>query len=111
YTFIDGIAWGMLSTLFLLVIWGDIGSNRTRPIYTATALTIGIASIYFKNIISSLGFRYDLSQAFPLTSIFLFLSVVITSFLLPETLPGKVIQSKELRDYIETAKKIREKYA
>lgn len=111
YTFIDGIAWGMLSTLFLLVIWGDIGSIRARPIYTATALTIGIASIYFKNIIPSLGFRYDLSQAFPLTSIFLFLSVVITSFLLPETLPEKVIQSKELRDYIETAKKIREKYA
>ncbi|MEM4657055.1 MAG: hypothetical protein QXX77_01375 [Candidatus Methanosuratincola sp.] len=111
YTFIDGIAWGILSTLFLLVIWGDVGSIRVRPIYSAAALTIGIASIYFKNIIPVLGFRYDLTQAFPLTSIFLFLSVVITSFILPETLPEKVIQSRELRDYIETAMKIREKYA
>ena len=111
YTFIDGIAWGILSTLFLLVIWGDVGSIRNRPVYLATALTIGIASIYFKNIIPFLGFNYDLTQAFPLTSIFLFLSVVITSFILPETLPEKVIQSKELRDYIETARKIREKYA
>jgi len=111
YTFIDGIAWGVLSTLFLLVIWGDVGSIRTRHIYSATALTIGIASIYFKNIIPVLGLRYDLTQTFPLTSIFLFLSMIITSFLLPETLPEKIIQSKELRDYIETAKKIREKYA
>ncbi len=111
YTFIDGVAWGVLSTLFLLVIWGDVGSIRARPVYAATALTIGIASIYFKNIIPLFGSLYDLTQAFPLTSIFLFLSVVITSFLLPETLPEKVIQSKELRDYIETAKKIREKYA
>ena len=110
YTFIDGVAWGLLSTLFLLVIWGDVGSKRARPLYTATALTIGVASIYFKNIIPLFGLRYDLNQAFPLTSIFLFLSVVITSFLLPETLPDKIIQSKELRDYIETAKKIREKY-
>lgn len=110
YTFIDGVAWGLLSTLFLLVIWGDVGSIRARPLYTATALTIGVASIYFKNIIPLFGLRYDLNQAFPLTSIFLFLSVVITSFLLPETLPDKIIQSKELRDYIETAKKIREKY-
>jgi len=111
YTFIDGIAWGILSALFLLVIWGDIGSIRARPIYAASALTIGIASIYFKNLVPALGLNYDLTQAFPLTSIFLFLSVVITAFILPETLPEKIMKSRELRDYIETAKKIREKFA
>lgn len=110
YTFIDGVAWGILTTVFLLVIWGDLARIETRPLYVSMALAIALLSIYFKNAIPIVGFRYDLTQAFPLTSIFLFLSVVITAFWLPEPLPEKVIQAKDLRDYIETAKKIREKY-
>jgi len=48
-------------------------------------------------------------QTFPLTSIFLFIAVIITLYL-PETLPDKVVQARDLQDYIERAKRIKEKY-
>ncbi|MDI9644211.1 MAG: hypothetical protein QFX35_03195 [Candidatus Verstraetearchaeota archaeon] len=110
YTFIDGVAWGIITTVFMFVLWGDAIKPGERHLFSAFSMIVALASIYFKNALSILGFRLDFTQTFPLTSIFLFLSVIITSFYLPETLPEKVIQSKELRNYIETAKKIKEKY-
>jgi F0F1-type ATP synthase membrane subunit b/b' len=51
-----------------------------------------------------------LSTAFSLASFFLFLAVVPLMYA-PETLSEKKIRDKELRDYLEKAKKTKEKYA
>jgi hypothetical protein len=50
-----------------------------------------------------------LSTAFSLASFFLFLAVVPLMYA-PETLPEKTLRERELKSYIEKAKKIKEKY-
>jgi len=109
YTFIDGIAWGILSVLFIMVLWGDIIRERERPIYISIAFSITIASLFFKNFLSLSGINLSIDQTFPSTSIFLFFAVILTLFL-PETLPDKIMHGKELKDYLEQAKKIKEKF-
>jgi len=46
---------------------------------------------------------------FSFAAFFLFLAVIPLMYA-PETLPEKLIRQKELRRYVEKAKKIREKY-
>lgn len=109
YTFIDGIAWGILSVLFIMVLWGDIIREKERPLYISIAFSIAIASLFFKNFLSLSGIYFSIDQTFPSTSIFLFFAVILTLFL-PETLPDKIMHGKELKDYLEQAKKIKEKF-
>ncbi len=109
YMFLDGIAWGILTTLFTLVIWGDLATPTSRPKYLAMSLGIATSMIFLKNILQVIDMPMPPEQTFPLTSIFLFLAVIITLYL-PETLPDKVIQARDLQDYIERAKRIKEKY-
>ncbi len=109
FTFIDGIAWGILTTLFTLVIWGDLATPASRPKYLAVSLGIAISMFFLKNAFQLLNLQLPPEQTFPLTSIFLFIAVIITLYL-PETLPDKVVQARELQDYIERAKRIKEKY-
>ncbi len=108
-SFLDGIAWGILTTMFTLVIWGDLANPKSRPKYLAASLGIATALIFIKNILQVANIPLPPEQTFPLTSIFLFIAVIITLFL-PETLPDKVVQARELQDYIEQAKRIKEKY-
>lgn len=108
-SFLDGIAWGILTTMFTLVIWGDLAHPKNRPKYLAASLGIAVGMIFIKNILQVANIPLPPEQTFPLTSIFLFIAVIITLFL-PETLPDKVVQARELQDYIDQAKKIKEKY-
>jgi len=109
YTFIDGIAWGILTTLFTLVIWGDLANPITRPKYLAISLGITTSLFFIMNLLQVTNLQLPPEQTFPLTSIFLFIAVIITLYL-PETLPDKVVQARDLQDYIERAKRIKEKY-
>jgi hypothetical protein len=109
---LDGIAWGMLTVLFLLMLWGDICKPSKRTIWMAASLSIAILTypgvIVAPHILSLLG-SISQSDLFPITSFFLFIAVVIILYL-PETLPEKIIQKKELEDYIHMAKKVKAKY-
>jgi F0F1-type ATP synthase membrane subunit b/b' len=51
-----------------------------------------------------------LGTTFSLAAFFLFLAVVPLMYA-PETLPEKKVRERELRDYLEKAKKTKEKYA
>ncbi len=109
YTFIDGIAWGILTTLFTLIIWGDLATSVSRPKYLAISLGIATTMFFLTNTLQATNLQLPPEQTFPLTSIFLFIAVIITLYL-PETLPDKVVQARDLQDYIERAKRIKEKY-
>jgi len=101
----DGIAWGIFTVAFGLVIWGDMANHQQAEkfyglgsIPTPLALlAAGLASPWLKTL--------DASKAFPLASFFLFLAV-IPIFFAPELLPEKVVKERELRKYVEEAKKI-----
>jgi len=112
-TVLDGIAWGILTILLLLILWGDICKPTSRGTWIAASLSIAFSSVILLPIMPSLlkglpfGLRFE--QIFPLTSIFLFVAVVII-LSLPETIPDRFLQKKELEDYIQQVKKVSEKY-
>ena len=110
---IDGIAWGVFYVTFVLVLWGDLSSpNTIRERYFA----LGSIPFFLAEFLGKVIYPFaqgvpkeNIYAAFPLASFFLFLAVLPLMYA-PETLPEKKIRERELKDYIEKAKKIREKH-
>ena len=110
YSMIDGIAWGMFIVMFVLVLWGDLSSTDTR--FGEKYYAIGSIPFFFADLVSFVlapYLRFPISAAFSIASFFLFLAVIPLIFA-SETLPEKKIRERELKKYIEKAKKIKEKY-
>ncbi len=109
YVIFDGVSWGMFSVVFFMVLWGDIAGNSSKEKYYALGglpyLLAGFLSILVKPYIEII----NISTAFSLASFFLFLAVLPLMFA-PETLPEKRIKERELKGYVEKAKKTKEKY-
>ena len=110
---VDGIAWGIFYVMFVLVLWGDLSpSGSLREKYFA----VGSIPFFLAELVGKLvyPFAQEVSKetayaAFPLASFFLFLAVLPLMYA-PETLPEKKIKERELKKYIEKAKRIKEKY-
>jgi len=109
YTAFDGIAWGMFASVFFMTLWGDLAGDYEKEKYYVVGglpyLLAGFLSILVKPYVGVI----PLGTAFSLASFFLFLAVLPLMYA-PETLPEKKIRERELKDYIEKAKKIREKH-
>lgn len=110
YTFVDGVAWGIIFVIFWFTIWGDLAyKKRSEKYYALGILPYSFSSFlqatigpFISNIISEYA-------VFSFAALFLFLAVVPLMFA-PETLPEKTLRERELRSYIEKAKRIREKF-
>ncbi len=109
YTLLDGIAWGILYVVFIFVIWGDLSENKNRERY----YLIGGMPFLFSGLIEVVVEPFvefiPIYTSFSLASFCLFLAVLPLLYA-PETLPEKIIRHRELKEYIEKAKRIREKY-
>ncbi len=109
YTAFDGIAWGMFASVFFMTLWGDLaGASEKEKYYLMGGLPYllaGILPILVKPHMEVI----PLGLTFSLASFFLFLAVIPLIYA-PETLPEKKIKERELKKYIEKAKKTREKY-
>ena len=109
FSVIDGAATGLFIVIFVFTIWGDLSQKGLREKYYA----IGSLPFFLIFFIQKLLFPYvvkiPVSAAFSFASFFLFLAVIPLLYA-PETLPEKIIRRRELRKYVEKAKKIREKY-
>jgi len=110
FTLVGSIAWGMFGAVFLMALWGDLAEDMAPEKFYAIGglpyLLTGFLDILIAPYISEL---IPLSATFSLASFFLFLAVFPLLFA-PETLPEKKIKERELKKYIEKAKKIKEKY-
>jgi hypothetical protein len=106
---LDGITWGLFASVFFMALWGDLGKNHEKEKYYALGglpyLLAGFLPILIKPYASDI----PAVTAFSLASFFLFLAVIPLMYA-PETLPEKKIKERELKQYIEKAKKSREKY-
>lgn len=109
YTVLDGFAWGMFACVFFMTVWGDLAETHPKekyytlgglPYLLSTFLTIAVTP--YVGVIQPVA-------AFSVASFFLFLAVLPLMYA-PETLPEKKIQERELRDYVEKARKTKEKY-
>jgi len=108
YFAVDGVALGLLWVLFMIVLWGDMASEGSEKFYA-----LGEIPFFLTEIISVLLVSYvqeiPENNIFSLAAFFLFLAVLPLLFA-PETLPEKNIRDRELKIYIEQAKKMEQKY-
>jgi len=109
YAVFDSIAWGLFALIFSMVIWGDLANNKMKDKYYLWGELPFLISSYISVIIAPYAKIVSISTFFSIASFFLFLAVVPLMYA-PETLPEKVIRRRELRSYVEKAKKLREKY-
>ncbi|MEM5868163.1 MAG: MFS transporter [Candidatus Aenigmatarchaeota archaeon] len=110
YTFIDGVAWGIFFVVFVFTIWGDLACENASEKYYAIGILpyslSGFLRVILGPLIADIVSEY---AVFSFAAFFLFLAVVPLMFA-PETLPERVIRERELKSYIEKAKRVREKF-
>jgi MFS family permease len=110
YTLIDGIAWGIFYVIFWFTIWGDLAHERTSEKYYAVGILPYVLSGFLRVTLGPFIVNTVSEYAiFSFAAFFLFLAVIPLMFA-PETLPEKTLRERELRSYIERAKRIREKF-
>jgi MFS family permease len=108
---VDGIGWGFLFVLFVLTIWGDLSYSAPSDKYYALGVLPFFVSKFLELTVG--GYISDLVPDYALfsfTAFFLFLAILPLVYA-PETLPEKHIKERELKTYIEKARKEKEKYA
>jgi MFS family permease len=109
YIVLDSFAWGMFASVFFMTLWGDLAENNQKDKYYALGglpyLFAGLLPIVIKPFVGA----NQAGTAFSLASFFLFLAVLPLMYA-PETLPEKKIRERELKEYLERAKKTKEKY-
>jgi hypothetical protein len=93
-----------------MTLWGDLSYGVSTDKYYAIGGLPYFVSNFLRLTIGTYIAETILAYAiFSFTAFFLFLAVIPLMFA-PETLPEKKIKERELRQYIEKAKKIKEKY-
>ena len=112
YIVIDGIAWGIFFVSFLLVLWGDLSSSTGghEKYYAVGSIPFFIAYLMqyiVQPYIKSIPILAP-EVSFSFASLFLFVAVLPLIYA-PETLPEKKIQERQMKRYIEEAKRKVEK--
>ena len=108
YVVFDGTAWGILYVTFIFVVWGDIAEGKTREKY----YLLGGMPFLFSGLIEVLVQPFvdivPITTSFSVASFFLFLAILPLLYA-PETLSEKLMRTRELKNYVEKAKKAVEK--
>lgn len=109
YTAVDGISWGIFYAIFFMTVWGDLAFGASSVKYYALGglpyLLSNFLGIVLEPYIAEVVPAYAI---FSFTAFFLFLAVIPLMYA-PETLPEKNIRDRELKTYVDTAIKIKEK--
>ncbi|MGA2309308.1 MAG: MFS transporter [Candidatus Bathyarchaeia archaeon] len=111
YTVVDGIAWGMLGVVFFMTLWGDLAyENSSKKYYALGGIPLLFSNLLQKLVGPDIVASVSVTAVFSVASLFLFLAILPLLYA-PETLPEKNLKERELKGYIEKAKKTKEKYA
>jgi MFS family permease len=110
YSLVDGVAWGIFSLVFILILWGDLAkSGDSKKYYTLGSIPFFLSSVIPSLLTQSLIQNFSEYAAFSLAAFFLFVAVMPLVFA-PETLPEKKMELRRLRSFAEEARKAKEKY-
>jgi MFS family permease len=109
YVIVDGVSLGIFALAFFIVLWGELAGNKCKEKYYLLGEMPYLVLSYFGIVVKPYIQLIPVSSAFSLASFFLFLAVLPLMFA-PETLPEKTIKERELKQYIEKAKKVKEKF-
>ena len=108
HTAVDGIAWGLLLVVFVTTIWGDLSHEAVSDKYYAVGVLPFFISRFLPLVLASQIEAVVPENAyaiFSFTAFFLFIAVLPLVYA-PETLPEKIMHQRELKKYLEKAKKI-----
>jgi len=97
---------GIILVIFIFTIWGDLACGRSCEKYYAIGILPYSLSNFLRLVIGhSVAEIVPHHAIFSFTAFFLFLAVLPLMFA-PETLPEKTLRERELKSYIEKAKKL-----
>jgi MFS family permease len=104
YTALDGIAWGVFYVIFVITIWGDLSPNEKSGKYYAIGVLPFFISKFLQIAVGDYISTVKPEALFSFVAFFLFIAVLPLVYA-PETLPEKVMKDRDLKSYIENAKK------
>ena len=87
------------------MVWGDMANGGGAEKFYALGSACVPAGVIFSLAISPWLKSVSISSAFSLASFFLFLAI-IPIFFAPELLPEKILKEREMKKYVEEAKKV-----
>ena len=105
FIIVDNIAFGIFTVAFVFVVWGDMSIGERGEKFYALGSICFHTTVILSLALSPWLKMIDISSAFSLTSFLIFLAI-IPIFLAPELLPEKVIKEREIKKYVEEAKKV-----
>ncbi len=104
YTVSDGVAWGIFYVLFIFTLWGDLAQNRNSDKFYFLGALPFVSSYFIQLVFSPILEGLLPTTIFSFASVFLFLAVLPLIYA-PETLPEKLMKDRDLKSYVENAKK------
>jgi MFS family permease len=109
YVGVDSISGGIFAFAFFLLIWGELSANMPKEKYFLLGGMPYLILSYIGILLEPYIKLIPVSSAFPLAAFFLFMAILPLMYA-PETLPEKQLKDRELRQYLEKARKTKEKY-
>jgi MFS family permease len=107
-----GVAWGFVYVAFVLTIWGDLsdmlGNTRSDKFYALGVTPFFVSRFLEIALGTSIAETVSETALFSFVTLFLFVAV-LPLFYAPETLPEKSMKDRDIKSYLEKAKKIAEK--
>ena len=101
---LDGITWGLLFSVFLTVVWGDLGEGYEKEKFYVIGGVPFLLANFLSVLINPYAASIPLGTAFTVASFFLFVAVIPLMYA-PETLPEKAMKDRDLKSYVEKALK------
>jgi hypothetical protein len=110
YPALEAFSWCALTLFFVFVVWSDVAPLEARTkLYTLGSIPVFLSRSTLA-LFEYLGISLRRHELYPFASLLMFLIAVLLFFLVPETLPSRVVERRRLVEYVEKAKKIREGY-
>lgn len=105
FSITTGVAWGVLSIAYILVLWGELGSREKREKYYAIGMIPFFLSQAVGYILSPMLSGFSSIQLFSTATLLNFLAVIPLLFA-EEVLPSRTMEQRRMRDYIKRAKQL-----
>lgn len=105
---VGGIAIGLLSVVFTIVLWGEVATSDIEKNYAIGEAPLFLTQIVYLLVTPYVGSISGTSSVFSLAAFFLFIAVIPLLYA-RETLPKKKIEEHQLKIYTEEALKMRQK--
>ena len=104
FTIFDGLAWGFLYVNFIFVVWGDLSEVSNRAKYYFLGGMPFLLSGLIQVSIEPIANQIPIQTSFSLASFFLFIATLPLLYA-PESLSDKLMKSREIFNYVNTALK------